>query len=264
MILPPNTTIAQRYTIKELLGQGAISEVYLVLDKEKNDFKALKLLISYLIPRNYSLPSLMNQVEASFKLNHPNIVAVKEIGSIPEGIFLTMPLIKGRNLKEWMEEENLDHSEALEAILSLISDIGGALQYAHSRGITHRDIKPSNIMLDEKAKFHLLDFGAATFRNHCTGSGNTISLGTPPYYPPEDFLQPGVPVTSIDTYSFAYIIGELLDSFFTPTSYLENSLKKVVQNSRKIIEKALKAEVREKPLDIEIFCKELRAALTEM
>jgi len=262
LLLPPNTIIAQRYLIKELIGQGAISEVYLVFDMGKKDFKALKLLISHLLPGNYSLPSLMNQIEASYELDHPNIVSVSEIGSTSEGIFITMPFVRGKNLRKWMEEETLNQSEAINAILCLVSDIGGALQYAHSKGITHRDIKPSNIMVDEKGKFHLLDFGAASFKNQGTNSDETMFLGTPPYHPPKIFFQYNKSSTSVDIYSFAYIIGELIDRFFYPFSSLQEPLRQTIEASRKVINEALTATSEEKYSDIKSFCHDLEGTLT--
>ncbi len=262
MILPFDSLIAERYQVKELLGRGALSEVYAVHDLAENNLKALKLLISHLLPGNYSIPSLMNQIEASFNMNHPNIVPVNEIGSTQEGIFITMPLIRGKNLKNWIEKTELSHQKALRAMISLIEDIGGAIDYAHSRGIIHRDIKPSNIMIDKKEKFHLLDFGAAIFRDHGLSQHETLYLGTPPYYPPRKFLDQNKIDTRIDVYSFAYIICELIECHFEQSTYLSPLLKECIAGAKLIVNDAMEPVKGKKYASIKVFCKDLSDTLT--
>lgn len=262
MILPPNSIVAERYMIKELLGHGAISEVYLAYDLGKNDFKALKLLISHLLPGNHSLPLLMNQIEASIKLRHPNIVSVNEIGTTSEGVFITMPFIKGKNLKKWMDTEKLLPLQALNAILSLISDIGSALDYAHRKGIIHRDIKPSNIMIDREGKYHLLDFGAA-LRSGDSPSEERPFSGTPPYHPPRQFIIGTYASTWIDVYSFAYIIKELFDLHFSSPGSLPGEMGDRIRESRKVLEEALDPGSENKYQEIRTFCDTLSSILSK-
>ncbi len=261
MILPPDSIIAEKYMVKELIGQGAISEVYLVLDIGSSDFKALKLLISHLLPGNHSLHLIMNQIEATIELQHPNIVSVNEIGTTSEGIFITMPFIKGKNLKKWMETESLRPEEALKAILSLISDIGGAIRYAHRKGIIHRDIKPSNIMIDSEGNFHLLDFGAALVGQNSPPE-NTPFLGTPPYHPPLQLIKRLGSSTRIDVFSFAYILNELFKLHFTAHEKLPHDMQSLVTKSKKVLKEALNLRSGERYSDIREFCDDLLSILS--
>jgi len=215
LILPYKFLVANRYRIEELIGQGATTEVYRVFDVAQNQSRALKLIVTHLVPQEFSLPSILNEMEVSIRLKHPHIVPVYEIGNMREGIFITMSYIKGESLKVWINHKHHSIDEIQRVLLTLASHIGSALDYAHQNGIVHRDIKPSNIIIDEKKDMYLLDFGIASFQNGQGYLHPKLFLGTPPYRPPED-IQKSISLSSaVDVYSFASIIGEIVNKFLS-------------------------------------------------
>src|SRR4051812_15406585 len=100
----------------------------------------------------------VREAQAAGILNHPAIVTVHDIGQDePSGTsFIAMEYVEGQNLKEL-----LAHSEPLpwEQTADIISQIGDALDFAHSKGIVHRDVKPANIILIEGGRAKITDFG---------------------------------------------------------------------------------------------------------
>lgn len=90
-------------------------------------------------------------------LDHPFICKVYEIGEEEGKSYISMECIRGRTLREQMNESNLPLSEALDIAL----EIGEALAEAHQRGIMHRDLKPANIMITPQGHVKVMDFGLA-------------------------------------------------------------------------------------------------------
>src|SRR5205823_3408074 len=94
---------------------------------------------------------------AAATLNHPNIVAVYDIGRQRDIDFIVMELVTGSSLHRLIREGPL----ALADVLSYSSQIANALAKAHAAGVVHRDLKPGNVMITEEGSVKLLDFGLA-------------------------------------------------------------------------------------------------------
>src|SRR5690606_25449152 len=91
------------------------------------------------------------------QLQHPHIIPVHDYGESEGYTYLVMPLINGSTLADRLTDQPLP----MKIIKSYISQIGDALDYAHSKGIIHRDVKPSNILIDKRGNCLLADFGVA-------------------------------------------------------------------------------------------------------
>ncbi|MFC1851028.1 tetratricopeptide repeat protein [candidate division CSSED10-310 bacterium] len=153
-IFPAGTIFEKRYKILKLLGSGGTAQVYQVFDKEKDQVRALKLLLqtgnqSYLIPR------LQREFVTLFKIKHPNIVSVYDYGSTGESdYYFTMDYIAGPHLGSVPDHRDIQtFPEILVTILQ-------TLQFIHSKGLVHGDIKPQNFIISSESNDVVLtDFG---------------------------------------------------------------------------------------------------------
>lgn len=191
--------IDDQYVVQDLLGQGAFSQVYKVLDIFVNEVYALKLLTS----EEGQLQELRKESKILKDLIHPNIVRYYGVGGVPEAYYLKLEYISSEPLKALITERKISFAKAKEITIDLL----GALQYLYERKIAHRDIKPSNILMSEKGPV-LVDFNVSSIG---ATSGST-QAGTPPYQPPE------VPSegwhTDGDLYSLGIVLFEMLTGVF--------------------------------------------------
>ena len=171
-----------RYRIMSQLGAGGMGVVYKAEDEMLKRCVALKVLLESSTNQVQNERFLL-EAQATAKLNHPNIVAVYDIGQIEQDKFyLVMEYIEGTSLKDVITEKApFKISEAIE----LTRQVSSALHAAHTLNIVHRDIKPANILITKAGMAKVTDFGLAKI---ITGASLSISgqiLGTPYYISPE-------------------------------------------------------------------------------
>jgi len=147
-----------RYRIRRLLGAGGMGRVFLAHEPALGRDVALKVLPASLAHRPEARDALLREARAAAGLNHPNITAIHEIGSVAERDYICFEYVRGRTLRERLAAGPLPLAELL-AVGHALAD---ALAFAHERGVIHRDVKPGNVMLDERGRPMLLDFGLAT------------------------------------------------------------------------------------------------------
>jgi YVTN family beta-propeller protein len=149
------------YRIDALLGRGGMSVVYLAEDLRLKRKVALKLLAPRLAEDEGFREQFLEESELAASLDHPNIVPVYEAGEADERLFIAMRYVEGSDLKELLRDGPL----APERALTLVSQVGAALDAAHLRGLIHGDVKPSNVLLapgagpDGSDHAYLADFG---------------------------------------------------------------------------------------------------------
>ncbi|MEP7289680.1 MAG: serine/threonine-protein kinase [Chloroflexota bacterium] len=197
------------YTVKSLIGQGGMARVYEGFDEKLERRAAIKV-----IEVRHSLDDevtqrFMREARAAANLEHPNIVSVYEFGEFENLYYMAMRLIDGKTLlsilkrlrqqKKFLEPEH---------VVNIITQIGSALDYAHSKGVIHRDIKPSNIMLTEDDRAILTDFGLTMN----VGSETTLgtAFGTPRYIAPEQAIASHKAVPQTDIYSLGVVLYEMV------------------------------------------------------
>ena len=167
--------------------------VYRAEDLKLRREVALKLLPPDLAERSERLERFQREARAVAGLNHPNIVTLYSVEEHQGRHFITMELVKGRPLEEAIPKNGLPIQDFFQIAIC----IADALAAAHQRGITHRDLKPANVMLDDRGRVKIIDFGLAkavcpeddtTDASDAATLSTTVDgriLGTPAYMSPE-------------------------------------------------------------------------------
>ena len=158
--------------------------VYRAEDTKLGRVVALKFLARHLVQDEESHARFLREAQAAAALNHPNICTIHEIDEIDGESFIVMEHIAGQSLKDKIAARPLKLDEALDIAIQTTQ----ALQVAHERSVVHRDIKSANIMLAERGRVKVMDFGLAQLggRTKLTKTGS--SLGTPAYMSTEQAL----------------------------------------------------------------------------
>ena len=191
-----------RYYLKERLGRGGMSEVYLAWDEHMQREVALKVVSSTHI--DY-IERFHREAEAISHLHHAHILPALDYGEQEPWHYLVMPYIGHGTLRDLLINGPL----TLEETGALLEQVAEALQFAHNQGIIHRDIKPSNILMRDDHYVYLADFGLAkTLEGGSTVTQTGNLLGTPEYMAPE--LADGPATTSSDLYALGILLYQMV------------------------------------------------------
>ncbi len=168
------------YRLVELLGQGAMGEVWLAEDTHLPRKVAVKLLPRHLAQDREAVERLLREAQAAASVDHPGVVSVYEAGMAGGRPYLVMQRVEGQTLEERLASGPLEVAEAL-AVATRIAD---ALAEVHALGIVHRDLKPSNVLLTARGP-KVLDFGVASVRGSPRLTATGAAVGTPQSMSPE-------------------------------------------------------------------------------
>jgi eukaryotic-like serine/threonine-protein kinase len=156
MALSPNTRLG-RYEIRSLLGEGGMGEVYLARDPKIGRDVAIKVLPAQFSADAERLARFEQEACAAGALNHPNVLAVHDVGQHDGAPFVVSELLEGETLREKLRGAPLSQRK----VIDYASQIARGLAAAHERGIVHRDLKPENIFITSDGRAKILDFGLA-------------------------------------------------------------------------------------------------------
>lgn len=204
-------SMLERYEIVRLVGRGGMGEVYHANDTRLRRPVALKVLRKDKDDHGTGtggVQQLLREARAAAALNHPNSVAIYELGEADGVAFIAMELVTGESFRRHAS----NNTASIDVKLRWLIDAARALWAAHKAGIIHRDIKPSNIMVSEEGIVKVLDFGLAKPRAMDEPGLQTALgqvLGTPRYMAPEQ-LEGKKPDTRTDQYGFGMTAYELL------------------------------------------------------
>ena len=202
------TQVGTSTSLKEL-ARGGMAIVFIAFQKTLKRQIAVKVLPKTLLTSN-SAELCQQEAEAVAILSHPNIIPVYEVGETDEFLFITMQLIQGNTLSQYLKaaKKNPIPSKRilpLAATLRVIVQVLDALDYAHRQNIVHRDIKPGNILVEKHSQRPLLtDFGIVKVLN-ADSQATTVVHGTPLYMAPEQILG-----AEIDGRTDIYAVGTML------------------------------------------------------
>ena len=155
-IIAPGTKLG-RYEIRSQLGAGGMGEVYHARDPKINRDVAIKVLPAAFSSDSERLRRFELEVEATGKLNHPNILAVYDVETHDGSPCVVYELLEGETLRERLRSGALAARKAVDYALQ----IAHGLTAAHEKGIIHRDLKPENIFITHDGRVKILDFGLA-------------------------------------------------------------------------------------------------------
>jgi serine/threonine protein kinase len=198
-------TMISHYKIVEKIGAGGMGEVYLAEDTKLGRKVAMKFLPSHLVSEEDIKARFVREAQTLAKLNHPNIVSVYDVSEFNGRPYYVMEMVEGESLNNISSDKPLSFDLIVEYALQICQGLGEA----HRAGIIHRDIKPANIIVDEKGRIRLLDFGLAAVAGDAGLTRTGTTLGTVSYMSPEQVSGREIDHRS-DLFSLGIVIYELI------------------------------------------------------
>lgn len=198
-------TLFGRYRLIERLGCGGMGEVWRAHDTMTDRVVAIKILLPHFAANPTFAQRFRRDASTAAKLDHPNIASVYDIGEIDGRLYVAMRLIEGGDLEKLLEAGPLDPGRAV----SIVGQVGAALQTAHAAGLVHLDVKPSNILLADGDVAYLIDFGVARGAGEVGLTSTGATVGTGAYMAPERF-RGGDIEPSADVYALACVLYHCL------------------------------------------------------
>jgi Tol biopolymer transport system component len=208
--------VIDHYRVLEKIGAGAMGEVYRARDERLGRDVALKLIRQSSSGNADHLRRFELEARAAAALNHPNIVAVYDVGRDEGSPYIVCELLEGKTLRQRLSETALPAREAVEFSAQIVQ----GLIAAHDRRIIHRDLKPENLFVTTDGRIKILDFGVAKLQSAPAESDRTPEdfttvtktgavIGTVAYMSPEQLRGKGVDHRS-DIFSVGTILYEML------------------------------------------------------
>jgi serine/threonine protein kinase len=208
--------VVGHYRILEQIGAGAMGEVFRARDERLGRDVALKIIRSSSSSNADHLRRFEVESRAAAALNHPNIVAVYDVG-LDDGVpYIVCELLEGKTLRQRLQEGRLPVQLAIDYCLQVVQ----GLIAAHERRIVHRDLKPENLFITSDGRTKILDFGVAKLQTSPEESIRPVEqlttvtkdgalIGTVAYMSPEQLR--GKPVDHrSDIFSLGGILYEML------------------------------------------------------
>ncbi len=274
-----------RCELLEEIARGGMGVVYRARQVSLNRTVAVKMILAGQLASASDVQRFRAEAEAAAKLQHPNIVAIHEVGEHDGQHYFSMDFVEGKNLAQLVSDFGFRISEFRRAA-RWVKTIAEAIHYAHQRGVLHRDLKPSNVLIDPTDQPRITDFGLAKRLDVAQASSPASSggvravrsepgcgrpknpqaetpalhnltltgqvLGSPNFMPPEQAAgKRGQIGPHIDVYSLGAILYHLLTArppFLAET--LTETLQQV-QNADPISPRLLNPGV---PRDLETIC----------
>jgi serine/threonine protein kinase len=202
--------LADRYTLRRVLGRGGMATVYLADDKKHFRGVALKVLLPGLAAF-LGAERFLKEIQIAARLQHPHILTLHDSGEAGGFLYYVMPYIDGGSLRQQLEGPPR-RALARDHALAIAEPVADALSYAHRMGVLHRDIKPENILFSQGHPI-VADFGIAKAVSTAGGANLTrtgFPVGTPGYMSPEQAAGLTDLDERTDVYSLAVVVYEML------------------------------------------------------
>ena len=190
------------YKIHSLLGVGGMGEVYRAKDTRIGREVAVKVLPSAFSADRDRLRRFEQEARASGRLNHPNILAIYDVGTCDASPYIVSELLEGATLRDQLGGGALPQRKTTDYALQ----IARGLAAAHEKGIIHRDLKPENLFITKDGRVKILDFGLAKLTHPILNSGDLTDASTAP-----TATAPGVLMGTAGYMSPEQVRGQVVD-----------------------------------------------------
>ncbi|HZO20856.1 MAG TPA: protein kinase [Steroidobacteraceae bacterium] len=207
-----------RYTLMEELGRGGMGAVFKARDRNREAFQdrhpyiALKVLSEEFKRHPDARMALQRETVRAQNLAHPNIVTVFDFDYDGPHAYMTMELLEGHSLEDWLQQES-SATAPMARRWSIIRSIGAGLAYAHEKGVVHSDLKPGNVFLCKSGTVKVMDFGIARPLRAVTDQTDTTLFdpaerlgGLTPAYASMEQWNHEAPDPRDDIYAFACVV----------------------------------------------------------
>ncbi|WP_394361966.1 protein kinase [Amycolatopsis sp. SB7-3] len=199
--------LGSRYRLGDLLGRGAMGQVFAGTDQGGHEF-AFKILRSDLTGDPDVVARFLQERSILVGLRHPNLVPVHDLVVEGETVAIVMESVHGGDLRTWL---NATGTLLPSEVARTGAGIASALAEVHHAGVVHRDVKPENVLMDDSGSERiprLTDFGISRLANSSDVGRSSLLAGTPQYVAPE--LAEGEEATAAaDLYSLGIVLYEL-------------------------------------------------------
>ncbi len=241
----PTLSQVGRYQLKHQLGSGGLGTVYAALDPLLSRGVALKMLhVAELdkAQRRVLESQLLAEARAAAGLAHPNIVTMYDAGLAPEGVYIAMERLQGKDVRQLLADGWRPDMVQAARIAKRLAD---ALAYAHGKGVVHCDIKPANIFMVGRTQPKVLDFGIARVtrrRDRGMADGDAVDIDTgslsaapaelgSPYYVSPEQLQGEEVDARADVYGVGVVMYEMLTGQRAFTGESLDDIRRAVESS---------------------------------
>jgi serine/threonine-protein kinase len=192
---PVPRTLAGRYQLENRIAEGGFGQVWRATDTSLQRSVAVKV----------TTVNCYTEARRVARLTHHGIISVHDVGNQDGLCFIVFDLVEGTDLAQRIKQGPMPWREAVR----LVAEVAEYSSYAHEKGFIHRDIKPANILLDEKGRPVLADFGIAVTECELRHEAVT-SVGTLAYMSPEQLTMDSSIDVRTDIYSLGVVLYELL------------------------------------------------------
>ena len=198
--------IGNRYEVLEQIGVGGMATVYKAKCNVLNRYVAIKVLREEFTTDEEFIKRFNSEAQSASSLTHPNIVSIYDVGHEDNLYYIVMELIKGKTLKEIIDQDGV---LPWKWSVNIAIQIASALEAAHRNNIIHRDIKPHNIIITEEGIAKVTDFGIAKAVSNSTITAFGTTIGSVHYFSPEH-AKGGYTDAKSDLYSLGVVIYEMV------------------------------------------------------
>jgi serine/threonine protein kinase len=238
------------YELLEEIARGGMGVVWKARQSSLNRIVAVKMILAGKLAGEAEVQRFRREAEAAANLQHPNIVAIHEVGEHDGQHYYSMDYVEGRDLGARVRESGpLPPARAAECLQT----IAEAVHFAHQRGTLHRDLKPQNVLMDAAGVPRITDFGLAKFIERDDSLTKTdATMGSPSYMPPE---QAAGHLDQVGPHSDVYSLGAILYELLTgrPPFRAETAVAtmRLVMESDPVPPRKLNPDL---PPDLETIC----------
>ncbi len=191
-------SLAGRFEIVRVIGQGGMGAVYLARDRQLGEEVALKVIAGLMLLDPQASDRMRREASAARRISHTNVVRLHDLGEDQGVLFLSMEYVSGQSVRDLIARHG---RLPLDRVRDILSQALAGIEAAHAQAVLHRDLKPANLLLDASGQVKIIDFGIARLPSLQGMTATGMLLGTPEYMAPEQIRGGGAADSRIDLYA---------------------------------------------------------------